>query len=745
MGFTPISTDDNQEQSNQASFNETITNRKLLFEGAVKNPSIDVGRGFLKGLQRTAQPIASVSDFIGVPEDKNIFKISQASVGNLIDELPKTPEGPGRFVNELIGETPGIAAEFMQGGAAFKALGGQTLLSKFLPPGSVQSFKTAGDIAATEALSNLEQGFPDALEAAKRGALTGLAFPVASQGLGLLSKGLKESARKMVAVATSSTKIADDFINNPFKFSLRFFDKKVKSVKEAREVNRQLEQQLTDKQRAQRDIFQKEQRAVKSQSVENQRLANETLSARVKESKDSLKTANAEKIDNVRKSTAEALSGHREKTAQTLDDELKSVFDEANALRKYEGEMVGEAIEGLVAIDPAAGIPVKVVKQSLRPILKDAERRGILKLRKADIPSSGILDEFGQAIPSSGQRITTRTEAITSGQASRSTRVNKFLSDIDRLKINNNQVSLEVLQALKNDASRIAEQSFRNGDGATGSLFSNISKEINPAAIASKNPNISSATKKLAEVNARFSKQIKPYNEIKDLITTTDSNGNVIATPMKVVSAVRNNDTATINRLRKIDAGLPKESQILPKIREHNTRIDRAVTEQKAQVKLAQKHANEAERSLEAKNRKLTKNSSMEQRKESSVLKEEQIASLSAQAKAQREQLRQYQQELADEITFLESQDVMRAFQGKGASGLLQRIFSFGSVMQPVIGAGDFGTSFLVGGTAAAALSPNILGRTAQAGKATLDPLLKSSRSVVFRDILPKGVVSQTQ
>jgi hypothetical protein len=672
-------------------------------EQLVSGPGRDLTAGILKGMQNVQKPISSVLEFSRVPDELNLFKQSIGYYDNLLQNLPPARSDKySRFINEMIGETPGIIAEFQQGGSLLRAPKIASTLSRFKGVGP------AAELAVTRALEELKGGPVKAIKAGAEGAAVGLWVPVAIRGMGMLRSGLKDGAKKLIEVITGNKRLAEDFVKNPFRYSLRFFDKNIKRLDEARIENKRIKENLIEKQKAELESFRSSQRKVSEDASLKRKHASESLKAEATSAKESLTREGQLKIDDVSQSVTRNINEKTSLYAQRINNELDSVYQYANKLKQHEGELVGDAIEGIVAINPSAGIPISSIRLAIRPTLIDGQKRGLYKLGK----------------------VGTTVTPVTSGQRQLTSRINGFLDDLKLSLTKEKEVPLEVLQGLKNDARRISQKAYNAGDYNTSNIFSKLSDSINPAKIVSQNPVLSNRMSALAEANAAFTKRIKPFNELTELITTKDANGNVIIDTTKVVSAVKNNNTQVINRLRKIDTSLPNEQRILPKIKSHISGVEKSVSEQRAYLKSVKKSVSESIKIVDKKFKALQSNLSKNQRSDKFKFSEEQRNGMISKMNEQRKKLLDLNKQLDDESLFLEDLHQIRAFQGAGLTGLLQRVGAFGSVIPILLGGGT--GSLTAGLSVTLGLSPAMVGRFVQSASRSanlVDPLIQELRS----------------
>lgn len=678
-----------------------------LIDQAVSGPGIDLARGFLQGSQDVVRPAASVAEFLRVPDKVNIFKQAEQNAAFLETGLPQsTSSGGAKFINELIGRAPGLAAEFAQGGALLRAAKVPQALSKV---GAQKALPTA-ELAITNAIGELREGAPEALEAAKDAGTIGFAFgaasPLVAKGFELFKHYGKATARKLLEVTTNNIKLAEDFVKRPFRYNLRFSDKTVKTVEEARLENKVIKKSLDRKHSAELESIRQNQKIKKEELFIRQNTASSGVKEQAKQNVQTLTDKNTFKVDEVRAKTKDVLKEQTDSLGQTMNDELSGVLDFANAIKQQEGNIVGDAIKGIVAINPQAGIPLGKIIPKIKPILNEAAKRGLVKI-------DGLT-----------------AKPVTSGQRALSSRINRWVSDltntgqVEKVTQKGNpllglaakkivikkDVPLEVLNGLKNDARLISQRAYKVRDNNTGKIFSELSKEINPAKIAGENKALAQKLEPLVEANAKFSKMIEPYNDLVKLITTVDGNGQIVANSSSVVSAVKNNNIQVINRLRKIDASLTKDQQVLPKIRKHISDVNKAKAEQIAMLKATKQAADVSKKQLLLSQRKIQKNIEKSQRSERFELNQEQRASLVKENQRRIEEMDTLQKSMDDNIEFLKDQDSLRAFQGKGLTGLLQRIFAFGEIL-PFFTGGGSPLKAGAGLLGALGLSPNVIGK----------------------------------
>lgn len=747
---------------NKGKFLDPVEEKKTapsLLNQAISGPGVDIARGFLQGSQDVVRPAASVAEFLRVPDSANIFKQAEENAAFLESGIPEsTTQQPAKFINELIGRAPGLTAEFAQGGAILRGAKVPQFLSKGvsslekLGPKATQtgqvisqsskgakSLASTSELAFTSALEELRNGFPEALEAAKGATTIGFAFgaasPVVTKGFELMKQGLTGAAKKLIQVSTNNLRLAEDFIKNPFKYNLRFFDKSVKTVKEAKQVNNQKLQVVRDKNSVEIEAVRKANSVKREELAIKQKEASNALKTQSTTNRELLADRSSARVNEVRENTTRTLQNQREVLGEQVNTNIGHTLDVANKLREQNGTVVSEAIQGIVAINPKAGVPLTHVIPGVKETLQEGAKRGLIKLE-------GLT-----------------AKPITSGQKALSARINRWVSDLtkvsqkekivqkgnpllgipDKKIVEKADVPLEVLQGLKNDARAIAQRAYKAGDNATGKLFSDLSKKIDPAKLA-ENPNLPAHVKQalspLAEANKNFSNIIQPYNDLVKLVTTTDANGQLVVNSNALVSAVRNNNRQVIHRILKIDSKLPEADRLMPKIRAHNTAVDKALVEQKAAIKETQRAIALEKRKLNESQKKLSQNLSKDNLKERGALTREQRESLRNEQARRQEELGRLEKELDDEILFLEDQDALRAFQGKGLTGLLQRIFAFGEVLPFFTGGGK--AAGIAGLAPILGFSPNIVGKAFQTGVKTTPVIEAGARSAA-------GLIRQTR
>jgi hypothetical protein len=674
--------DESQEPSLAKKFASGVSN---VVNQAIEGPGRDLAEGALKGNIAVSRPSASVLEAVGVPDEYNLPKRIIQSAEELRRNLPEPKSaGAAKAINELIAEAPGITAEFLQGGAVMRGAGVTGMMAKTI---TGKSLIPAAELAVTRAMEELKEGFPEALDAAKEGALIGMAFPVALKGLGLIKQGLKSGAKKVIELSTGNPRLAEDFINHPFKYSLRFFDKNVKKLDDAKKANEVIRQNLVDKHKVEMESFRSQQLRVKEDVVTRQKESTSAVRELATDTKEKLAREGQFRIDDVAQSTQQKLQGQREAFSQKLDTEIGHTIQVAEKIRQQDGVLVGDAIEGIVAIDPSAGIRVGNVMKNINDVLRLGARQGWFNLKD------------GEIVP------------VTSGQKQLVARINRVIGDIQALKTPSGNVPLEVLQGLKNDTRRIAQRAYQSGDNATGKIFSDLSQELNPASIVSKDPVLSKKMSTLAEANKKFAAQIKPYNDLISLTTKQDANGNVVTDLNGVVSAVKNNNMQVVNRLRKIDASLPQEDRILPKIKSHISDVDKAATEQTAVLKQTKREVSDAIKRHTQRSREQMKNLQARQRSDSFKISEDQRVATIQESQKRTEELRQLEKMIDDELTFVHDQNTLRSFFSQSALLSITQRAMFYPGVSLVLGGKALSSPQAIGGGlaalgAASAMSP---------------------------------------
>jgi hypothetical protein len=601
-----------------------------FIESLIQGPGSDIARGFTRGMAGVSRPLAGILDAVGVPDNLNLPKQSVEAYMNLSENVPSsTSPKIARFINEAIGETPGIIAEFEQGGALLKGLKIAPKLAQF------KSMSEAAQFAAVEAMEKIGEGFKPAAEGALAGATVGLAFPAAQAAWDYGRRFGRSATKMLLRLSTGDKKLAEDFVADPKKYLPPKGEPPIdiEKTKEAGMANLEaMRQQWDDK------IF---------------------------DSREKMTSA----INTIREAQREALSGVRQGGATTLqglkekgDSAVKSAMETANqklvgsyekslgilkGIEEERGKAVGDAIKSVLDDDPFIAIPYKDIGPKIRQMVTEKANLGQLPIS---------LSNFGS-------KIDPRTKLGVSDVEEFSTIFGDLMSYRQA-----GEIPLSYLQTLKTQLQELANTKFKSGSNQFGQVYAEISRMINPANLISDNPQLQKALPKLAEANKAFAEMKPKYNQAIDSFFKKDANGALIPDVDKAVRAIQKGDKAALQTMQKADALLPEKDRLLPKIKESLNDIDRVRTESLAYYKLAKRKNEDSIRGLVKK-----------QRQDVSIKDAEKRSLIQNYRTQKRQQLMEEKKALGDTIKLLEDRETINSWMASGQVGrLLQNASTFG-------------------------------------------------------------------
>lgn len=520
------------------------TAENLIVNGAIA-PLVEVSRGLYEGNSRFFGSLDAVSQMVrklGIPSPE-IFGEIAAEQRKIAEELPETQMSKVLSIPyNLIGTAIPTVTEFATAGKFLSATGVQGLLKM----SGLQKLTPAAEFALIQGLSEYEDNPENSsfVKGAIEGATLGMTFGIAAKGLKLLYNFGKTTAQAWVRFTTGNPTLAKEFVNNPKKFNLNPFTKKVKTPDEIKAEAVTIRERVKNKYSEEKRVF-KEKQDIDKQILDSRlRDSEQALRQSQEVARQSLKEGSQTNLvratDKANKAISEANSVMTEKTTKVYDEALTKY----DLLRRESGEQVGAAVDALVQRDPLARIPSSTVNKRVNSVVKE------LNPFRKDSPR-------GKFLP--------RTAAAPGSDAEL---FNNIMTEYKAMARQEGGLSPQYLQNLKKDLQIRADEAFKAGKHEIGKLYSTMSKAVNPAKIVSKNPQLAGSLKELRTANKEFADYIPKYEEAMKQYFKKDAQGNFIPDVGKAVRAVNGADNATLRQMEKADAALRPEDRILPKVRE---------------------------------------------------------------------------------------------------------------------------------------------------------------------------------
>ena len=251
--------------------------------------------------------------------------------------------------------------------------------------------------------------------------------------------------------------------------------------------------------------------------------------------------------------------------SKALKDEIFNTYDNVaqqyNIIKKEYGEAVGNAVDMTVQQDASKSIKSSYIDKNFNAAIN----AGPFKRTRTV------------------NRVSVFSENIAGADKAQIKQLESMVQQYETL-AREGKVSVQYLQNLKNHTNDLATQLYKSGNNKLATMYSEISKSVNPATIVEQNPMLAKDLKFIAKANAQYSKFIKGYENAVNVYFTRDANGALVPDIDKGIRAVATNDLKTMSAMRKADAVLPDGSKMLPKIKKANSDMLKFETEKDAVI-----------------------------------------------------------------------------------------------------------------------------------------------------------------
>lgn len=659
----------------------------------VIDPLLEFQRGFARGGESLFGKVDAITDMIAKTTGTTkggLFEDFSKTMGNTAQQIPETGLHPvDKLGFQILGSAVPVATEFaaikLPGaiGAAFK---GAHDVAKFSILGALEEFRNDPD----QKLSSLGKG-------AAKGAAVGMTFKTAGATLALLHKTNKSIARSFITFVTGNKRAAKRLVDNPSQLNLNPLGK-TKSTAEIKEENAITKKNLEIKISDEKFAFTQKQKVEQQLLSQNLRDKEQALAIATTDAKANLSAKQGLTLEEQAKVSTKAISDMN----NAVKDKAVSIYDSAlqkfSLVKKNAGDAVKVAIDSTINKNPGAAIPFKAVATKINDTMG---KLSPFELTKGNFvkPKTGL----------------TPKEHVGTFQ--------NFVNDIQSKQ--REGFSVRYLQDLKLDLKSLADKHFKSGDKRLGALYSQLSKDVDPAKIVSGDKGLSNRFPEIAEANKRFSDLVPKYEAAMKNYFQKDASGNFIPNPSKSFNAIAGGDSVSLRQMQKADKLLPKEDQLLPKMKELVSMSDKNIAHQKGITnslkRQAQKERNELQRSTKESMLRLKKNN----RNLTNVQKEGISREIRNFSEGKASEYNQVIKDLTKREEFYAEQDALRSFAAtrKTGAGIIQTVLAFSSI--PGLRTGSPAISPALFGVAA--LSPvgaSNIARSSLKATQTLDAIL---------------------
>ncbi len=635
----------------------------------VLTPLFEIGRGAFLGVSDVADTANSVSEFIGSisgTKTGGFFEKIAQEQGNIAQNIPETgASGFAKTVYQLAGQIPAIVTEFglVKTPKFFNKLFKEaSMVQKFAVLEGLDEFakeKAAGG----EGLEQAEAG----AKGVAKGATIALTFGILGNATKILHSGNKKLAGAYIAFTTGNKELGADFANNPRKYNVNPLSGKTKSVSQVREENAKIKQDLSIKIGNEKADF-KNRSNIKKENLKD-KVDKEQVDLAA--TNDELKTKLRESSEISLKEGADKAAAATKRKNESIQAQAVNFYDNALStfvlIRKQAGEAVGAAVNATINRNPLAAIPFKLVNDPFKATIK--------KFSPFEI----------KARRGGGQTAVQKT-AISNKQD-----LNTFQTLLDDFNSKKAQggLSVKYLQDLKNDLKNLSTQAYKGQTPNTqlGKLYSELSNDVNPATLVSRNKQLTKELSEIADANREFASLVPKY-EAAMKFYFKEVNGNFVPAPEKAIRAIATNDVVAIRQMKSADKLLNKGDELFPTMQEMSRQADKAAAQEKGMVKSLKIALNREKSELAA----ATKKAQQELRSKNNKLKSTQRDALADEINKFNEgkQLEHnaITNELAAQEKFASQQEQLRNFAGstKTPAGIIQRVAAFGVLLPKATG-----------------------------------------------------------
>lgn len=629
-----------------------------ILEDAVVGPLAEVARGFATGTSEVYSKLDSVAKFASSVTDTpkiNIFDEWSKNAEKLAEDIPETQQNPfNKFVFQAAGSTVPILTEF----ALVK--GGN--IAKFA---TLEAIKEFGDVEDP----NLITGSTAIAKGAIKGAGVGVALPVggkiAMKAGQLLQTGGRAASKAFIKFITGSQKAADDFIANPGNFVTNPFTKTKTRVDVIAE-HKSARQAIENKAKAEKEAFnfklQNEQKAFDNQLKDVKRKLVETHT----NIRNNTASNKKESLEGVVSKSRAAIQESNDTLRQNGVNLLDSTLAKYNLLRAEKGAKVGAAIKITAERNPGAVIPHSTVNGRMQKALKESPfNRG----------KNGLFEP---------------NTAISAD--------NKDVNDLNRLivefrsKRSDGGFGIMYLQDLKNAAREKASIATRDGKHELAKMYTQISKDVNPANIISRDKALTSQFKEIGAANKEFSTFVDKYDRAMGSYYKKNSVDEFVPDINKSLNAIARNDTVAIREMKLADMALPVEDRVYPKITKWVSEAENIAQKQKAVVKQIKNRFKAEEVAFNKSSKSAMAKLEEKQGFETLEAKQKGVKKVREYVENKQSEYNAASNKLDELESFYEVQDKLRQFQaGSGGAGILQHLLGFGGVLPVLTGRASAG------------------------------------------------------
>lgn len=478
------------------------------------------------------------------------------------------------------------------------------------------------------------------------GGLLASFFTPSSHGLGALDKlkpftktaetvagAGKKIAESALTLTTKDPQLAKEFVSNPDKFTLNPF--------------KQVQQFQVEKELADRRIQDLRENLIRKGEDLRTNISTKMDDMRLKfqDARNEIKNGHDESFLKAGQLTKQALQD----VERSIDDRLLQTYDHTlgvlEAMKKEKGEAVGNALAEAIGSNASEYIPSDKVWPSIQAGFDKMAQRG----------------NFPFMISEMGIGVKPKNVAVDTADFSKFEAIYNEL----RQNVTSGTLSIDYLQSLKNSAQDLAETYSRSGKNQLAALYSELSRNVNPAKIITSDPELAERLPALAMANKSYSEFIPKYEEAIANFAKTDANGNLVPDFGKIVRAVEGNDVAVIRKIRKAEQALQPEDRILPKVEEAVRDLQKARTRAQAEMKFLRREYKNKLADLKSQQGKILKKAKGNNRD-----------ALLAHNRDKRDQILKESRALDQNLDFIKKQEKLREigganFLGIGAGSLL--------------------------------------------------------------------------
>ena len=567
---------------------------------ALAGTGIEAVRGLHQGISNVAGNLNMAAEAIGQATGTTpggAFGQVEQVLGQSAETLPETNIPPVvKAGANLVGAAGPAVAEYMLLSKAMGPAAGRAFTPIFggVKVGGIpatQIMTESSILAAQSAINEYRASGGDAkatLKAGAQGAAIGGVLGVTPLALELGKKFGKGAAKIFIRAVTENEWLANDFVEHPSKYVLSML-KKVENLTDVTSRNKATMAGLKAKETYDTDAkaFQhaQEREGLQSEMERAFYKTKETNRALAASLEDRSKATLAEVTENATKSI--------QASEKSLQDTLYKDFQNASELIALEeraaGEAVDTAVQGIILKDPFATVNATNFFGKFNEVLNQ-NRYSIV-----------------------GGKVTPRVGSVSKKET---TKVLQEILEESKGKLTPDGLPLGFVQDLKVGMSKLGYESkepiFQQLSGAinplkfgeTSSVGTIGTKAVNKSMLGVDSlingKNIQEELKILKEANIRYTTLVPQKKEALAQFTRPGADGQPIADFSRAINAVRGNDRAALEAMRKADQALAPSNRLIPKVERvvkdmevHQAQIDKNVN--LIRRKLAKEKASHAE------------------------------------------------------------------------------------------------------------------------------------------------------